>query len=409
MNLETFKKLPLGGVDRRAMVSALAERGPAVATALLAYDRSRISPAGTALAKDSVVLVLGGSNGITRALAEQLLFGEKANVYAVHFDSEKMQIGAHHVRAMQTAADAEGLYFRARNDDATKPAVIDEVVAELKARFRAVHVINGIASGATKRYAEHGAIQVKELDVVFDPVLQVPDFSSPSAVRKVGLVDVEVATHVDIERTNKFMGTSTVPWVERLAEAGMVVAGESIVAFCDYDFEPDDPVYGHGPLAGAKRLQRESMKDLAHRFGVRTARLCYPPVATTALGAIPGGLLMFALSAEIMLERGTFRDLPELARGSMRIFEPGYAGEDVRLDDAYVASLPEFHVRKTTLGPADLPRAFQKLCAHAAEQVRQRAGEFPVLGVGPAPRDSAGAGAHISTASVPDGRASNAQ
>jgi len=32
----------------------------------------------------------------------------------------------------------------------------------------------------------------------------------------------------------------------------------------------------------------------------RTARVCYPPVATTALGAIPGGLLMYALSAQIL-------------------------------------------------------------------------------------------------------------
>ena len=43
-------------------------------------------------------------------------------------------------------------------------------------------------------------------------------------------------------------------------------------------------------LAGAKKLQRASMSEIRRRFGARTARLCYPAMATTALGAIPGGL-----------------------------------------------------------------------------------------------------------------------
>jgi enoyl-[acyl-carrier protein] reductase/trans-2-enoyl-CoA reductase (NAD+) len=75
----------------------------------------------------------------------------------------------------------------------------------------------------------------------------------------VGLVDVEVATDVDIERTNKFMGSSSLLWAEPLAEAGLLVRGESLVAFCDYDYPPDDPVYAMGPLAGAKQLQRKTM------------------------------------------------------------------------------------------------------------------------------------------------------
>src|SRR4051812_20902466 len=100
MNLETFKKLPLGGVDRRALVGALAENGACVATELLAKNRAVIKPAGTKIAPDDVVLILGGSNGITRALAVQLLFGERAHVFGVHFDSEKMQIGHHHVEAL---------------------------------------------------------------------------------------------------------------------------------------------------------------------------------------------------------------------------------------------------------------------------------------------------------------------
>jgi enoyl-[acyl-carrier protein] reductase/trans-2-enoyl-CoA reductase (NAD+) len=60
------------------------------------------------------------------------------------------------------------------NEDATKPATIEMVVKELKGKFRAVHFVNGIAAGATKRYAEHGPTQVKDLDVAFHPVLQTP-------------------------------------------------------------------------------------------------------------------------------------------------------------------------------------------------------------------------------------------
>lgn len=360
-DLATFKKLPLGGLDRRALVGSLAEHGLRTATDLFRTQRAAITPAGTAIAADAAVLILGGSNGITRALALQLLFGERARVYAVHLDSEKMQIGPHHVRAMTAAAVAESLTARFWNVDATKPQTIDEVVAELKGAVRAVHLINGIAAGATKRYAEHGPTQVKDLDVAFDPVLQVPDFSRPENIRKIGLVDVDVANDADIERTNKFMGSSSLLWAEPLAAAGLLVSGESVVAFCDYDYPDDDPVYAMGPLAGAKQLQRKTMTEIRDRFGARTARICYPPMATTALGAIPGGLLMYALSAQILKERGAYRDIPELARDTMEMFRPSWDGADLRLDTAYQSVLPEFHARKATLGPADLPAALRLL------------------------------------------------
>lgn len=359
--METFKKLPLGGVDRRAMVAALAERGLSTAQDLLAAQRGAITSQGSRIAPDAAVLILGGSNGITRAVAAHLLFGERARVYAVHYDSEKMQIGGHHVRAMSAAAEREGLHARFWNEDATKPEVVSEVVAALKGEVRAVHLINGIAAGATKRYAEHGPTQVKDLDVAFDPVLQTPDFSKAENIRKVGLVDVEVATDVDIERTNKFMGTSTTLWASALGEAGLLVKGESVVAFCDYDYPPDDPVYAMGPLAGAKKLQRASMAEIREKYGVHAARICYPPVATTALGAIPGGLLMYALSAQILLEQGHYRDVMALGEASMGIFTPGWDGQDLYLDKAYKAILPEFHLRKATLTNLDLPGAFGKL------------------------------------------------
>ena len=108
MDLPTFKKLPLGGVDRRALVGALARDGARVATELLAAQRAHVRPMGASIAPDAAVLILGGSNGITRALAVQLLFGEKARVYGVHFDSEKMQIGGFHVQAITAAAEHIG-------------------------------------------------------------------------------------------------------------------------------------------------------------------------------------------------------------------------------------------------------------------------------------------------------------
>lgn len=359
--LETFKKLPLGGVDRRAMVGALAEHGARAAAELLREHRARITPAGTRIAPDTAVLILGGSNGITRALALQLLFGEGAAVFGVHLDSEKMQIGPHHVRAITEAAEASGLTARFFNADATRPQTIDEVVAALKGRYRAVHLVNGIAAGATKRYAEHGPTQVRDLDVAFDPVLQVPDFSRPESVRRLGLVEVEVATEADIERTNRFMGTSSLLWTEPLAAAGLIARGESVVSFCDYDYPDDDPVYAMGPLAGAKVLQRKSMQEIRERFGARTTRICYPPVATTALGAIPGGLLMYGLSAQILAERGQLRDVIDLARDSMAIWQPGWEGAELRLDLAYKEALPEFNARKERLTAADIPAALHLL------------------------------------------------
>jgi enoyl-[acyl-carrier protein] reductase/trans-2-enoyl-CoA reductase (NAD+) len=361
MDLETFKKLPLGGADRRAIVGALAQDGQRVATELLQQQRAHIRPAGTSIAPDTAVLILGGSNGITRALAVQLVFGERANVFGVHYDSEKMQIGHFHVQALLAAASAEGLHARFWNADGTRTQTIEAVIAELKGKYRAVHLVNGIAAGATKRYAEHGPTLVKDIDVAFDPVLQVPDFSRPESIRKIGMVEVEVATEAEIERTNRFMGSSTLLWCEPLAEAGLLAKGESVISFCDYDFPADDPVYAMGPLAGAKKLQREAMSQIRDKFDVQTARICYPPVGTTALGAIPGGLLMYALSAQILKERGEFKDVMELAYDSMEIWRSSWRGGDLHLDKAYQATLPEFHERKAALGPADIPSAFRLL------------------------------------------------
>ncbi len=361
MGLEIFKKLPLGGVDRRSLVSQLAEHGATAARALLARQLPHVKPRGARIEPDTAVLILGGSNGITRQIALQLLFGERAAVFGVHYDSEKMQIGGHHVTAMRDAAAKEGLVCEFFNRDATREETIEEVIAALKGRFRAVHLVNGIAAGATKRYAEHGPTTVMDIDMAFDPVLQVPDAANRTAYRQLGLVEVEVATDVEIERTNKFMGTSSLLWAGPLAKAGLIAPGESVVAFCDYDYEANDPVYAMGPLAGAKVIQRETMKQIRESFGVRTVRLCYPAVCTTALGAIPGGLAMFTISAQILKERGEYQTTQELGAATIDLWREPYPETELRLDDAYQRCLPEWHRRKDALTPEAFPACFSSL------------------------------------------------
>ena len=132
MTLEIFKKQPLGGVDRRAMVGALAEHGTRVAVESLAADRKLVTAAAGGLAKDAVVLILGGSNGITRGLAVQLVFGEKAAICCVHLDSEKMQIGPHHTKVLAAEAEKTGVFAKFFNEDATKPDTVKMVVEALK-------------------------------------------------------------------------------------------------------------------------------------------------------------------------------------------------------------------------------------------------------------------------------------
>ena len=359
--LSVFRKLPLGGVDRRALVAQLASEGPGAARELLQAERARIRPARAAIAPDTVVLLLGGSNGLTRSIAAQLLLGEGAAVVGVHHDSEKMQIGVHHVRALSEAAAEAGVVARFFNTDAARPETVAEVVSALRGQWRAVHLINGIAAGAPKRHAAHGPTQVLDLDVAFDPVLQLPDFRRPENVRRLGLVEVEVATAADVERTHRFMGSSTLLWAEQLAEAGLLCRDESVVAFCDYDFPPDDPVYGMGPLADAKREQRRSLGLIAERFGVRTVRVCYPAMATTAIGIIPGGLYMYAMTAQILKERRQFRTVAELGADTLALWrEPRPAGE-LRLDVAYQQCLDEFRARTARIRPADVPAAFSLL------------------------------------------------
>lgn len=357
-HLTTFTKLPLGGIDRRSMLQRLGESGPRVAADDLAAARAALVRGGLEVAPGTAVLMLGGSGGILRALAIQLVFGERVPVHAVHYDSEKLQIGPHHARALAGAAAEAGVDCAFHNADATRPETIESVVASLRGRYRVVHLINGIAAGATKRFVEHGPARLRELDIAFDPVRQTPDFSTWASLRRIGLVDVEVASDADIERTCKFMGHSTTPWARALADAGLLVRGESLVAFTDYEFEPDDPVYALGPLARAKVIQREAMAAIARDHGVRTVRLAYPAMNTTALGAIPGGSLLFAGTSQILLERGQYRSIARLAAETLPIFTPSYAAPDLRLDLEFQATLGEFHRRKIHMHDGNLREHF---------------------------------------------------
>ncbi|MBW2524646.1 MAG: hypothetical protein JRI23_10745 [Deltaproteobacteria bacterium] len=358
MKFETFKKLPLGGVNRRELMGLLAEQGPARARELLREQRKRIEPRGAAIGDDTAVILLGGSNGITRAMALQLVFGEKADVVCVHYDSPRMQIGPHHVAALTEAAAEVGVRVRSFNADATKPKTVTDVIDAVAPEYDAVHLINGIAAGTPKRAAEHGPTKVLDLDVAFDPVLQVPDFGRPGAIRRLGWVEVGVASENETRRTMQFMGTSSELWAEALGAAGLLRTGESVVAFCDYDFPADDPVYGMGPLADAKREQRRSLGRIRDRFGVRAVTLALPAMATTALGAIPGALLAYALSTQVLRERGEFRGLGELARQSMDLWQPPLPDGELRLDEPFQRSLDEVRRRLQSIGPAEVATAF---------------------------------------------------
>lgn len=359
--LKTMKKLPLGGVDRRALVPLLAEQGPAVARATLQRERAQLTRQGVAIAADEAVLVLGGSNGITRAIALQLALAEGVSVVGVYHDSARLQIGVHHAQALVEAA-ARGPHVELLNQDATRDETVCEVVQRLAERFAAVHLLNGIASGAPKRYAQHGPTKVPDLDVAFDPILQIPDFSQPDNVRQLGYVEVGVATEREVERTNKLMGLSTQQWAEPLARAGLLREGHSVVALCDFDFAADDPVYAMGPLAGAKLLHRRTLAELAARYRVRAIRVCYPPMCTTALGAIPGGLLMYAWTTQVLKERGRHQTIAELAARTMALWraQPP-VGEALRLDADYQQALPEIKRRALAMKPADLPHCFDQL------------------------------------------------
>jgi enoyl-[acyl-carrier protein] reductase/trans-2-enoyl-CoA reductase (NAD+) len=362
-SLKVFEKLPLGGLDRRAIVGTLAEKGASVAKSDLESQRTKVTKVGTSIASDACVLLLGGSNGILRAVAVQLLFAEKVPVTCVHRDSEQMQIGVHHARAISEAAGAAGVPCSFRNDDALRPQTIEAVVDELKQKYRVVHLIDGIAAGAMKRMPEFGAGKVRDLDVAFDPVRQVPDYSKAENVRRVGLVEVPLVTPIEVERTLKMMGSGAWLWSEQLAAKGLL-SNESIVAFADYDYEPDDPVYAKSPLSLAKNQQRERMKQIREQWGARTVRICYPAMNTTAIGTIPGGCLMFAGNAQVGIKNGTYKNLRELARDTMQMWHAGETGRELRLDVEYQKGLAEFHELKRDISETNYLERIKDVIGH---------------------------------------------
>jgi enoyl-[acyl-carrier protein] reductase/trans-2-enoyl-CoA reductase (NAD+) len=121
----------------------------------------------------------------------------------------------------------------------------------------------------------------------------------------VGLVDVEVASDLDIERTNKLHG-------HVVAAVGRAARGRGPHREGREHRRPSATTTTRRTIRSTRwarsRARRSSSArrwlQIHERFGAITARLCYPPVGTTALGAIPGGLLMYGLSAQILLEQG---------------------------------------------------------------------------------------------------------
>ncbi len=103
------------------------------------------------------------------------------------------------------------------------------------------------------------------------------------------------------------------------------------------------------------------MATIHQRFGVRTVRLCYPAMCTTALGAIPGGITMFAVTAQILKERGEYQTIAELAAATMALWREPLPERELRLDEAFQRCLPEWQVRKKALRPEIVPDCFSKL------------------------------------------------
>ena len=103
------------------------------------------------------------------------------------------------------------------------------------------------------------------------------------------------------------------------------------------------------------------MQQIADDFGARCVRLCYPAMPTTALGAIPGGTLMYALTGQILAERDELLTVDELGRDTMKLWIEPLPEKELRLDEAYQKTLPEFYKRRDALKPEDIPEAFSAL------------------------------------------------
>ena len=178
--------------------------------------------------------------------------------------------------------------------------------------------------------------------MAFDPVLQVPDFSRPENVRK--------------RRPGRRRGRE-----RRRHRAHEQVHGHLVAALGRAARRRRPPRAGRERRRVLRlRLSRPTIRSTrwarspapssssarrwarsASASAPTTARICYPPVATTALGAIPGGLL--DVRAHRPDPEGAGR-VPRRAwssrRDSMEIFRPTWDGNDMRLDAAYQSACP---------------------------------------------------------------------
>eukprot|EP01065_Artemidia_motanka_P036458 TRINITY_DN44388_c0_g1_i1.p1 TRINITY_DN44388_c0_g1~~TRINITY_DN44388_c0_g1_i1.p1 ORF type:complete len:384 (+),score=118.71 TRINITY_DN44388_c0_g1_i1:61-1212(+) len=346
--LEKLEKKPFGGADLRRMASELRAQGHYTAQTALVRDLQRVEPVGRPPSSHGVV-ILGGSNGITRSLALWLAFGEGVPVWCVHSDNQRMQIGAWHAAVAAEAAQKAGVRLSFTNRSATLADVRESVIADVVASdVRSVSLINGVAAGVPKRHASVGGCSVPDIACGYHPILQTPDLREITAV---GMVEVPTATEQEQQRTMQLMGSALqTEWADALASAGLLKSGESALCFCDYDFPDWDEVYAQGPLADAKVDQRRALPGLADKHEVSAVSLKYPAMSTTALGVIPGGLLLYAGTAELLLKRQQLRSTLDLAGDTVAKLWPAAPGaRDIRLDQAFQSVLPTHRDRVADL------------------------------------------------------------
>ncbi len=319
------------------------------------YVRERSASYGR-LSGPKAVLVLGCSTGYGLATRIGAAFGFRAPTVGVSYEKEPSETstgtpGWYNNRAFDAAATAEALPALTLNGDAfskeTKARAI-ETARELGLKFDLV--VYSLAS-PVRTDPESGEMYRSVIKPIGGPYrgLTVDPFT-----KELSYAEVQPATQAETAATVKVMGGEDWElWIRALAEAGVLAAGATTVAYSYVGPKLSWPIYREGTIGAAKAHLEATAARLPALapVGLHAYVSINKALVTRASAVIPVIPLYMSLLFRVMKDRGIHEDC--IAQIDRLYRERLYTGAPLQLDEAGRIRLDELEMGQAVQAEVD--------------------------------------------------------
>ncbi len=292
------------------------------------------------------VLVIGASTGYGLASRITAAFGGGAGTLGIFFEkpaeeTRPASAGWYNSVAFEKAAGEAGLYARSINGDAFSDEIKREAIEAIEANLGQVDAVIYSLASPRRTHPKTGEVFKSTLRPVGE------SFTSKTVDTDKGVVSdisIEPASEQEIADTVAVMGGEDWEmWIDALAEAGVLAAGATTVAYSYIGPDLTWAIYRNGTIGRAKADLEATAKRLDAKMDGRAFVSINKALVTQASSAIPVVPLYISLLYKVMKERGLHEGCIEQI---YRLFaERLFGGADPQLDDEGRVRLDDLEMR----------------------------------------------------------------